>query len=71
MGLTSTIICVLLPRQILQMPPRLALICANLMAGLLSILLVYSSKESRYWSYTFPSMILITAGSTAAYMISK
>lgn len=70
-GLTATVVCVLLPRVILQLPPRIALICANAMCGCFSILLVFSSSRDRYWSYTFPSFILITVGSSAAYMISK
>ncbi|KAJ3871151.1 MFS general substrate transporter [Lentinula edodes] len=71
MGLTSTLVCTLLPRQILQLPPRPALVGASSMAGLSSILLVYSSSREKYWSFTFPSLILITVGSTAAYMISN
>ncbi|KAF8509048.1 MFS general substrate transporter [Gautieria morchelliformis] len=71
MGLTSTIVCVLLPRQILQLPPRYALIGANCMSGLFSILMIFASTRDRYWGFVLPSMILITIGSAAAYMISN
>ncbi|EJD00111.1 MFS general substrate transporter [Fomitiporia mediterranea MF3/22] len=71
MGLTSTIVCVVLPRQILALPPRVALIGANSMAGVFSILMAFASSRERYWSLVFPSMILITVGSSAAYMISN
>ncbi|KAJ3563356.1 hypothetical protein NP233_g8991 [Leucocoprinus birnbaumii] len=70
-GLTATIVCVILPRWILQLPPRIALICANVMCGCFSILLVFASSRDRYWGYTFPSFVLITVGSSAAYMISN
>ncbi|KAH8101907.1 MFS general substrate transporter [Cristinia sonorae] len=71
MGITSVIVCTILPYFILQLPPRLGLVASNLIAGSFSILLVYSSTRERYWSFTVPSMILITLGSTSAYIISN
>ena len=71
MGITSVVVCTILPYFILKLPPRMGLLAANLGAGLFSILLVYASTRARYWSYTVPSMILITLGSTSAYIISK
>ena len=71
MGVTAVIVCVFLPSFILKVPPKIALVAATLISGLFSILMVYSDTRERYWSYTFPSMIFITLGSTAAYMVSK
>lgn len=71
MGVTAVIVCVLLPSFILKIPPQIALVIATSMSGAFSILLVFADSRERYWSYTFPSMILITLGSTAAYMVSK
>lgn len=71
MGVASTIVCVILPKWLLALPPRIALVCSNAMAGLFSILFAYSSARERYWSYTFPGMVLITAGSSAGYILSK
>src|ERR1700733_778756 len=71
MGLTSTVVFVFLPIPILKLPPRLALLGANSLAGFFSILMIYASSEDRYWSRTFPSMILITIGSSAAYLLSN
>lgn len=71
MGVTAVIVCVLLPSFILKIPPQIALVIATSMSGAFSILLVFADSRERYWSYTFPSMILITLGSTAAYMVSN
>ncbi|KAI0072730.1 MFS general substrate transporter [Panus rudis PR-1116 ss-1] len=71
MGITSIVVCTVMPYFILQLPPRVGLLAANLIAGLFSILLVFARTRERYWSYTVPSMILITIGSTSAYIISN
>ncbi|KAF8970726.1 MFS general substrate transporter [Flammula alnicola] len=71
MGVTAVIVCVLLPRYILQLPPRISLVIATSMSGLFTILMVFASSRDRYWSFVFPSMVLITLGSSAAYMISN
>ncbi|KAF8968804.1 major facilitator superfamily domain-containing protein [Flammula alnicola] len=71
MGVTAVIVCVLLPRYILQLPPRISLVIATSMSGLFSILMVFADSRDRYWSFVFPSMVLITLGSSAAYMISN
>ncbi|KDR69690.1 hypothetical protein GALMADRAFT_282590 [Galerina marginata CBS 339.88] len=71
MGVTAVIVCIVLPGYILKLPPKIALVAATSMSAIFSILLVFANSRDRYWSYTFPSMILITLGSTAAYMISN
>ncbi|TCD70034.1 hypothetical protein EIP91_005286 [Steccherinum ochraceum] len=71
MGITSVVVCTVLPYFILQLPPRLGLLGANLMAGLFSILLVFADTRERFWSFIVPAMILITLGSTSAYIISN
>jgi len=71
MGVTAVIVCVVLPKYILQTPPRMSLTISATMSGLFTILAIYGDREARYWSHIFPCMVFITLGSTAAYMISK
>ena len=71
MGLTSVVVCTVLPYFITKLPPRFGLVGANLISGLLLILLIFASTCERYWHYAVPSMVLVTAGSTSAYIISK
>jgi hypothetical protein len=71
MGITSTLVCILLPLPILKLPPRIALIGANIMCGAFSMLMVFADRRDRYWSYILPSMILITIGSASGYIVSK
>lgn len=70
-GIISGIICIIFPRQILRLPPKVVLVTGQLMAGVFGILYAFAYTRERYWSYSFPAMILATAGSSVTYLVSK
>ncbi|THU86518.1 MFS general substrate transporter [Dendrothele bispora CBS 962.96] len=70
-GIVSGIICIIFPRQILRLPPKTVLVAGQAMAGLFGILYAFAYTRERYWSFTFPAMILATAGSSVTYLVSN
>lgn len=49
----------------------MVLVAGQLMAGVFGILYAFAYTRERYWSYTFPAMVLATAGSSVTYLVSK
>ncbi|KAJ7163868.1 MFS general substrate transporter, partial [Mycena crocata] len=70
-GIISGIICIIFPRHILRLPPKLVLVGGQAMAGIFAILYVFADTRERYWSLMFPAMILVTAGSSVTYLVSN